>query len=238
MDLAKPAGVELIVSGTDVQGAYLATLVAGFSRQREMWCLDYFETPGDVRDAVTLPNLIADLASAGVHRAGVDSGYATDAVYAATRGRRGVVPTKGELGNPGDPVVLPTPHNDRRGHYRGARALRINTSGAKDELFAMLQVAEPGRNFVHVPKRLGAPFLAQLTSEERVPRLDPAGVEIGSRWKIKTLGVRNEALDCAVIALALFHSTTPTSWAAVLSKPNDPAPPSRASRSSYLGGHQ
>ena len=154
MDLVRPEGVAVVISGTDVQKDYLVTLVAGYSRARELWCLDFFETPGDVRDAVTLPSLIGDLIKAGVNLIGIDSGYATDAVYTACRGRRrGVYPTKGELGSEGEPVVLPSPHSDRGDYLRGVRPLRVNTTAAKDELFAMLATTVPGRNYVHVPKR-------------------------------------------------------------------------------------
>jgi phage terminase large subunit GpA-like protein len=212
-EITRPAGVELIVSGTDVQAHYLATLVAGFSRERELWCLDYFTTDGDVRDAVTLPALLADLQAAGCHLCFVDSGFATDAVYAATVGRRGISATKGELGSAGDPVILPTPHQAPKGPFRAARYIRINTTAAKDEIAAMLGNPNPtGRNVVHIPRRLGLEFINQLTSEEKVSRFDPSGIEVGAAWKKKSASVRNEALDCAVLALAAFHSVTPTGW--------------------------
>jgi phage terminase large subunit GpA-like protein len=226
--LTKPEGVRLVVAGVDVQARYLAVLVAGFSVAREMWLLDYFQVDGDVRDAVTLPSAIRDLVAAGCNLIGVDSGYATDSVYAATHGRRGVYATKGVGGREGEPVVIPTPHSAGSKHH-GPRALLINADEGKCELAAMLGTKEPGRNYVHVPKRLAASLAPQLTSEERIPVWDAAGVLTGHRWQLKK-SARNEALDCAVICLALFHAMTPTAWRALLSAGLPAPPPTEAGR--------
>lgn len=233
--LSLPEHAVLVTAGVDVQLRYLAVLLMGWTVDAEGWVLDWSTIEGDPRDPQTLLQFVAAAAElrfehaegeVPVHLVGIDSGFATDAVYrAVASARRGwAFATKGVGGRRGEPVVLPFQHDarDSRGR-RGPRPLLINTDGAKGELYAMLQTKEPGRGYLHIPKRAGADFVKQLTAEEERPRFDADGVAVGTVWKKKSADARNEALDCAVINLALFHSVAPLAWHRLLVQRYGPA---------------
>lgn len=225
-----PEPVLLVTCGIDVQLRYLAVLLMGWTPEGEAWCLDYDTVEGDPRDPALLTGFVQELGDARlpragggelpIHLVGVDSGFATDAVYRAVqtaprRAGKWVYATKGIGGLDGEPVVLPIrDERDARGR-RGPRPFRINTDGAKAEVMAALTLTAPGRGYWHLPKRLGADFVKQLTSEEARTKYDRDGVAVGTEWK-KRGDVRNEALDCAVISLALFHHVRPSQWLQLL----------------------
>lgn len=229
--LKLPEPAVLVTCGVDVQLRYIAVLLVGWTVDAEAWVLDWSTIEGDPRDPATLMQFVAALAeltftheTAGevpVHLLGIDSGFATDHVYRAVgaaprRAWKWAHATKGIGGRSGEPVVLPF-HDvrDLRGH-RGPRPMLINTDGGKAELYAMLQTTNPGRGYFHIPKRAGADFVKQLTAEEERVKFDKDGVATGSAWHKKTADIRNEALDCAVINLALFHHVTLLSWHSLL----------------------
>jgi phage terminase large subunit GpA-like protein len=232
--LTVPEPVELLTVTVDVQNHYLAVLTTGWAPTAEAWVLDYETVEDDPRDPRTLHDLLHGLRRARfqhaaghlapVHLVGIDSGFLTDTVYAAvTAVRRAPFPgfpawrvyaTKGVGGREGDPITLPV--RDARDSSVRHRPLLINTDHAKAELFAALKLKPPGRGAWHFPKRLGADFIKQLTSEEQRSRYDRDGVPVGVEWKKKSLDRRNEALDCAVMALALFRSVRPRDWMTLL----------------------
>jgi phage terminase large subunit GpA-like protein len=228
--LKLPEPALLVTCGIDVQLRYIAVLMVGWNEEAECWVLDWSTIEGDPRDPATLQQFVAALAavrfehSTGpvpVHLVGVDSGFATDCVYRAItsapkRGWKWAYATKGVGGREGEPIVLVI-HDarDARGR-RGLRPLPINTDAAKAELLAMLQTTEPGRGYVHIPKRAGKDFIKQLTSEEQRMRFDADGVAVGAEWKKKTADARNEGLDTFVINLALFHRVDRNSWLQLL----------------------
>ena len=228
--LKLPEPALLVTCGIDVQLRYIAVLMMGWSEEAEGWVLDWSMVEGDPRDPGMLMGFVRALADvrfehpAGdvpIHLVGMDSGFATDHVYRAVesaprRAAKWVFATKGVGGRQGEPVVLPfRDDRDARGH-RGYRPLPINVDGGKDEIMAMLQTKEPGRGYFHIPKRAGADFVKQLTSEEARTKFDSDGVAVGIAWKKKTADARNEALDCAVINLALWHYLRTGHWGQLL----------------------
>jgi phage terminase large subunit GpA-like protein len=231
-----PAPVELITVTVDVQNAYLAVLTTGWAPTAEVWVLDYETVEDDPRDPRTLHDLLHGLRRARfqyatpqlapVHLVGIDSGFLTDVVYQAVDTIRRtpfpgfpgwrVFACKGIGGREGEPITV-LPVRDVRGHeVRRHRPLLVNTDEAKGQLVAALKLKPPGRGSWHFPKRLGVDFIRQLTSEEARPRFDREGVPVGVEWKKKAVDRRNEALDCAVMALALFHTVRPRDWLALL----------------------
>lgn len=225
-----PEPVVLVTCGVDVQLRYLAVLIMGWTEEAEGWVLDWSMVEGDPREPATLMDFMGALAEirlehpsadVPIHAVGVDSGFATDHVYRAVlsapkRPWRWAFATKGFGGRSGEPIVLPF-HDmrDDRGH-RGYRPLAINTDGGKAELMSMLQIKKPGPGYIHIPKRAGADFVKQLTSEEARTKFDADGVAVGAVWKKRSADIRNEALDCAVINLALWNYTTRSSWLQLL----------------------
>lgn len=225
-----PEPVLLVTCGIDVQLRYIAVLIVGWTEEAEAWVLSWELVEGDPRDPATLQQFVAALAEVQfehasgpvpIHLVGVDSGFATDCVYRAVtsapkRGWKWAFATKGIGGREGEPVVLGVKDERDAGSRRGLRPLPINTDGAKGEVMAMLQTTEPGRGYVHIPKRVGEDFVKQLTSEEQRMRFDADGVAVGVEWKKKTADARNEGLDTFVINLALFHHVQRNSWLSLL----------------------
>ena len=76
-------------------------------------------------------------------------------------------------------------------------------------LIVELRLGEPGPGFVHLSKRLPAEVFDQLTAERLVTRYVKGHARL--EW-VKPPGRRNEALDCAVYALAGAHMMQIDRW--------------------------
>jgi phage terminase large subunit GpA-like protein len=85
---------------------------------------------------------------------------------------------------------------------RGVKLWTIGTDTAKAEIYGRLRVAEPGPGFVHLSRLLPTEVFEQITAERLVTRYIKGRAKL--EW-IKPPGRRNEALDCAVYALAAAH---------------------------------
>jgi phage terminase large subunit GpA-like protein len=223
-----PEDVLLVTVGVDVQARYVAILTMGWTPTAEAWAIEWEQLDGDPRDPATLRSVVETAhglhyahptGEIPVHLVGIDSQFLTDYVDAAVtygnrlRGHRWIFATAGVggRGNTGDPLLIQIhDQRDARGR-RGRRPLLINTDIAKDELAAQLQVTTPGPGYFHIPRRLGPSFVEQLTAEERRDKLDADGTVVGFDWRRRG-DVRNEALDCACINLALFHKVTKSQW--------------------------
>lgn len=145
----------------------------------------------------------------------VDSGgHHTQAVYDYARRHQHThcyavkgqsIAGKAVLGKPTDQEV------NWRGQKikRGVKLWPIGTDTAKAEIYGRLRNTQPGPGYVHISKKFPLDVFEQLTSERLVtryikghPRLD---------W-VKPPGKRNEALDCAVYALAAAHFLGMERW--------------------------
>lgn len=138
----------------------------------------------------------------------VDSGgHHTQAVYAYTRAHQAehVHAIKGQsqaskavLGKPTEQDV------NWRGQKlkRGVKLWPIGTDTAKAEIYGRLRNAEPGPGFVLLSRNMAPEVFEQLTSERLVTRYIKGHAKL--EW-VKPPGKRNEALDCAVYALAGAH---------------------------------
>jgi phage terminase large subunit GpA-like protein len=138
----------------------------------------------------------------------IDSGgHHTQAVYAYARGHQHahVYAIKGVsqsgraiLGKPSEQDV------NWRGTKlkRGVRLWPIGTDTAKAEIYGRLRTADPGPGYVWLSKHLPSEVFEQLTAERLVTRYHRGHPKL--EW-VKPAGRRNEALDCAVYALAAAH---------------------------------
>lgn len=110
-------------------------------------------------------------------------------------------------GMPGKRAILGKP-TDQDVNWRGQKVKRgvklwgIGVDSAKDEIYGRLRNPEPGPGYVHLSKHLPADVFEQLTAERLVTRYVKGHARL--EW-IKPPGKRNEALDCAVYALAAAH---------------------------------
>lgn len=137
---------------------------------------------------------------------GIDSGgHHTQAVYSYCRAHRHehVMAMKGASVAGKAILGKPTPQDvNWRGEKvkGGVKLWPIGTDTAKAEIYGRLRLAEPGPGFVHLSKELPAEVFEQLTAERLVTRYVKGRAKL--EW-VKPAGKRNEALDCAVYALAM-----------------------------------
>lgn len=204
-----PLGVGLLTAGVDIQDDRIEATLWGWGAGEESWIIKHHRLLGDPQKPDVWGQLDAVLFAAYPHESGatigiaatcVDSGAHTEAVYRYCRQRtdRRVYPTKG-ASEAHRPVVEMKGSKVGRLESR-VRLFMVGTDAAKDRIYGMLRVAMPGALYVHLPHDLPDDVIDQLTSEKVMRRQMPGG-----RWIRRyecPRGVRNEALDCAVLALA------------------------------------
>lgn len=218
-----PQGVGLLTFGADVQGDRIEIVVWGWGAEERAWAIAWEQFDGDPQsDPAVWAALDAYLvrpfrhvSGAPVHLTigGIDSGYATDKVYAfcEPRRHRGVWPVKGIEGR-GRPIwVKPSPTKTSKAKTR--MLVQYGTDSAKDSWLrsrllvqASPDVPDPPA-YVHFPTHLDRVFYEQLTSEKLVSK-----VTRGRSRRVWTLpeGRSNEVLDCSGIALGAMLSLGPT----------------------------
>ncbi len=220
------AGLYVCTMGVDVQGDRLEAYTWAWSRGMERQLVERRVFYGD--PAVAESEAGSPWAQLSEHRRTqiphvsggtvpllavmIDSGgHHTQAVYAYARAnqREAVHACKGMstsgkaiLGKPTDQDV------NWRGQKlpRGVKLWPIGTDTAKSEIYGRLRIEQAGPGFVHFSRHLAPEVFEQLTAERLVTRYTKGHARL--EW-IKTPGRRNEALDCAVYALAAAH------WAGV-----------------------
>jgi phage terminase large subunit GpA-like protein len=227
-----PAGVVCLTAGVDVQDDRLEVSVWGWGLGEESWVIEHRVLPGDparpepwqlLDEVLQAPYPHAGGARLPIHATCVDtaghrSSYAYD--YVLKRQHLRVFAT---IGRDGDRPIVSAPSEKRFG--RDPRPVRLYTIGvdmAKALLASRLQLTAIGPGFVHLPKTVDEEFIAQLTAEKLVTRY-AHGVPV-RQW-IQTRP-RNEALDCANLALAALRLLNPrlAAMAEILAA-TPPAPP-------------
>ncbi len=215
--------------GVDTQGDRLEAYVWAWGRGLERQLVDrqvfYGDPslpesePGSPWAALTeyrrTPILHASGRAAPLLAGFVDSGgHHTQAVYSYCRSHQHAhiyaikgasVAGKAILGKPSDQDV------NWRGQKlkRGVKLWPIGTDTAKAEIYGHLRITEPGPGYVHLSKHLPADVFEQLTAERLVTRYVKGHARL--EW-VKPAGRRNEALDCAVYALAAAHFVGIDRW--------------------------
>ncbi len=215
-----PEGGLFLTAGADVQRDRIEVEVVAWGRQRESWSVDYRVLLGDTAKAGVWNKLSAMLeerfpharTGAGmiIERMAVDSGYATQEVYAWSRtaplGR--VMPIKGvdksrfPIQGPSDVEVK----IGKRKRKRGARLWTVCGPVFKAELYGNLRQEMPDEpegegfppGYCHFPQ-YDPEYFRQLTAEQAVTRVKKNGFAVIEWQKTRE---RNEALDCRVYARA------------------------------------
>lgn len=218
-----PAGGLVVTMGVDLQGG--AERRAEVSRYawgegRECWAIDHHVLDADPRDLLSGrdPRLEELLTEAIEHESGlklrvsaccVDSGDGeyTDDVYAFARRwrRRRVYATKGKAG---DREFWPLRHSRSKRALKAGADLRIvGVDKGKREFLGATRRTTLGPGYLHFPDRpeFDAEFFAQLRAERCVAkkRLGVTYFEWVQDY------VRNEALDCWILARAALSSLSP-----------------------------
>lgn len=145
----------------------------------------------------------------------IDSGgHHTQAVYTYARAHQHAhvfavkgasVQGKAILGKPSDMDVNWLGNRVKR----GVKLWPIGTDSAKAEIYGRLRVTEPGPGYVHLSRHLPPEVFEQLTAERLVTRYVKGRARL--EW-VKPNGKRNEALDCAVYALAAAYYVGIDRW--------------------------
>lgn len=203
-----PLGVHLVTAGVDTQSDRLEIQVTGWGVNEESWLLAHEILHGDPAQKAIWQELdhmlLAPLHNATgrelrIASACIDTGgHHGNEVHAFCRPRRGrrIFPTKGVAGP--RPVW---PRRASKTHDKRSEVFLIGVDTAKDALYGRLRISKPGPGYIHFPAGQGfdAEFFAQLTSEQVVTRKRE-----GRPYRVWVLppGRRNEALDCAVLALS------------------------------------
>jgi phage terminase large subunit GpA-like protein len=241
-----PAGVLLLTAGIDVQDDRLEAYVYGWGEGEEAWLVDRHTFPGSTDTAAPWDELEELLAQPYSHQAGdpmgiqascIDSaGHRTTVVYGFGQkhaGKRLYV----TIGRAGQVPLISSP--SRRPWKKGAPPLPLYTIGVdagKSLFLSRLKLTEAGPGFVHLP-------IADWADEEMCEQLTAEALV--TKWK-KGLPVptwvqlrpRNEALDCAVLALAACRLANPN-WAALRARLGAKKPPEgpkpTATRRPWLG---
>lgn len=125
-----------------------------------------------------------------------------------------VIPTKGADRLAAQRLVVTYPDTSRKSNRAASSGdvpvARFNPNLFKDDLAGQLQLAEPGKLYVHFPHALRSQeqphvWFEQLTSETRLKN---------GAWEKSAAGRRNEALDLMVLThmLAQLHGLNRISW--------------------------
>ncbi|HEX8773265.1 MAG TPA: phage terminase large subunit family protein [Pyrinomonadaceae bacterium] len=212
-ELHIPFGVIVLTAGVDVQGNRLEVEIVGWGLDEESWSLDYRIIEGDPAQAQVWQQLETYLlqkfecewgGQKGIDAVAVDTGgHHTQMVYKFCRkhaGRR-FFAIKG-ANTPGKPLA---PLKPTIQGYPPVRLYTIGTETAKDALANHLMVPEPGPGYCHFPTErtgddervyYGENYFKQLRSERPVMH---GNVRV---WQKVKAGLRNEALDVRVYAMA------------------------------------
>lgn len=241
-----PEAAVILTAGVDIQDDRIEVQVDAFGPGEERWNIDHRILWGDTsaiphdprqgttsaKDRTVWDDLDDWLLTAWEHESGatlpiacacVDSGHRTDEVYRFVRPRqkRRVFAVKG-LSIPGRPIVA----RFTLQKHHGVKLFPLGVDTAKQRIYARLKVTEPGPGYMHFPMPRDEEYFRQLTSEQLMTKYYKGHPR--KEW-ILPPGMRNEALDITVYALAALYIINPDidRLAARLKTGVDPAPPRR-----------
>ena len=215
---AVPAGVLFLTAGADIQKDRIEVQIVGWGRGKESWLVDYVVLDGNTSLPAVWNNLTSLLHTSYRHESGVDlviqrmavdSGFATQEVYAWARkqapGR--VLVTKGYQNGSaaiGQPSAVEVNYGGKR-IKRGVRVWPVATGMLKSELYGWLKLERPTEEsgepippgYCHFPQ-MPEEFFKQLTAEQLVTKIVKGFRR--PEWILKR--ERNEALDTRIYARA------------------------------------
>lgn len=216
-----PDAVRLVTAGVDVQGDRLEASRWGWGEGDESWLIEHKIILGDPAQQDVWDELDDWLAVDCESESGarlktkaacIDmGGHHTQQVLKFCRDRRGrkVFAVKGMSG--ARPIWTPNASKSKIGKLS---FYGVGVDVAKDTLYGRLQIKRkklesgsyeegPVAGYVHLPMTMTASYVAQLVAETVVVR-KVKGKPV-REWILPS-GARNEALDCAVYALAARES--------------------------------
>lgn len=253
-----PSGGLFVTAGSDVQKDRIEVSVYAWGRGKESWLIDHIVLDGDTSRPEVWAKLDGLLDQTYHHESGVDmpivrfaidSGYATQEVYAWARkkGAGRVMVVKGVdhgAAVVGQPSAVDVNYQGKK-IARGARVWPVNSSALKSEFYGWLRLEKPTDEalaegavfppgYCHYPF-INEEFFRQLTAEQLVTRIVKGYRK--AEW-IKS-HARNEALDVrnyARAAASVFGMDrwNETQWAQLDAQILDRIPKQRAEQAAAV----
>jgi phage terminase large subunit GpA-like protein len=212
-DCEVPDGVLLLTAGIDVQDDRLEVEVVGWGPGKESWGIEYLIILGNPRRNEVWKSLddylfksftYSDGRKANISCTCIDSGYATDEVYAycSKREQARIFAIKGK-GGFGIPM---TDRPNRNNKYR-CLLFTLGVDTLKDVFYTRLRIKHEGEGYCHFPveesKGYTVEILKGFIAEQKYKEPQKNGT-YKYVWKKKG-GVRNEPLDCRNYATAAME---------------------------------
>lgn len=214
-----PEGVVFLTATVDVQDDRLECYVEGWGEDEESWLIDFYVAEGSPAEKVSWKLMEDYLLSkkwehgngytagygelGGLMAVGVDTGYYTKEVYKFVKAHKRLrfFALKGK-GGMGVPIISET-----KSKKLPVRLQIVGTDDAKQRIYDRLQQEKKGPGYQHFNKRVGKDYFDQLLSEHRVVKLIKGRKVL--QWELIEKNRRNEALDCKVYNLAIYHKLNP-----------------------------
>lgn len=191
-----PDGVLVLTAGVDTQDDRFEVEVVGHGKNEETWSIDFKVINGDPKTIETRNRLdeylkkhftTHDGYSMKIYASAVDTGgHRTKSAYAFCKPRylRRVYAIKGSS-TVEAPFVKTRATKNNSGKVN---LFMIGVNAGKDDIYAKLEINEPGAGYMHFPKKeaYDNEYFKQLTAERRDKKT--------GRWQ--KYRNRNEAIDC------------------------------------------
>lgn len=214
-----PMGGLLLTAGVDVQKDRLVVSVYAWGEGEEAWLVAYLNLYGNPllepqMEGSPWPELDQLLDADFIHESGaplpitltnIDSGFATQDVYAYVRSRERRYRIRAINGLAGEREIVNPPTYPKIKGQEGSRnkdGLKlwgIGVSRAKKAIYSRLNLSTEGPRFIHFPRQMPLRFFEDLTGEQiTIKYRNGFPHEV---WELKP-GRENHALDCLVYAYA------------------------------------
>jgi phage terminase large subunit GpA-like protein len=203
-----PAGVVLVVSGADVQKDRIEAEWIGVGLEEETWGIQNIVVHGDTELPATWRKLSDAIEAAQFKRVdgielrvtamAIDIHFRPKATKAwiASHGTRSMVYPVFGIGA-AQPTLV---------QLRPTGSWSVAGDYAKDIIYARLKIQEHGPRYMHFPRSYSDDWFRQLTCERVITKYTHG---FPKRVYEKTSGVRNEAIDKRVYALACLDILRP-----------------------------
>lgn len=223
-----PEGVLMLTAGVDVQKDRLECSIWGWGDNREAWALDHRQIRGAYNDPKTwdklekhltrceFPHPLLDepLRVLGSRpKVFVDAGHWTDTVLRWTKDRNRL----GIFACQGSPTInAPLVGKKRKNAVPSCWIYPLGVNQGKENLYHRMSLSPPmdgephPSGFIHFPEAADLSYFDQLTAE--IGKEETFRGEVYTRY-VCPHGKRNEALDCAVYAMAACEARR-VNWAA------------------------
>lgn len=208
-----PLQVLILTAGIDVQDNRLEIEVLGHGQHGETWSIEFNVIHGDPSQPTTWAQLDDYLQTTWTHESGrtvriasacIDTGgNHTQSVYryAKSRYARRIFATKGMAGQ------RPFVSKPSKANSGNVPLFILGVDVGKDLVYARLKVPKAGPGYCHFPAHYDADYFAGITSEKAITKYVQGRAT--RAWVKKASHVRNEPLDCRVMALAAFEIINP-----------------------------